>query len=44
MEVQAAGFMYFTSLLGTLIKVGAQVAHKGNSEMGTSQAAHFLCD
>lgn len=43
-EVQAGGFMYFTSSLDTVIKVGVHTAHKCNSEMGTSQAAHFLCD
>lgn len=36
--------MYFTSSLDTVIKVGVHTAHKCNSEMGTSQAAHFLCD
>lgn len=43
-EIQASGFMYFTSLPDTVIKVGVHTAHKCNSEMGTSQAAHFLCD
>lgn len=43
-EVQAAGFMCFTCLLDTVLKMGAHTVHKCNSEMGTSQAAHFLCD
>lgn len=43
---QGAGsrFYVFTCLLETVLKVGVHTAHKCNSKMGTSQAAHFLCD
>lgn len=40
----ACGRFYVFDFFFTSIKVEVHTAHKSNSKMGISQAAHFLCD